>query len=257
MCEVSAGRFARIGQGDPATSWWRTARRVRPRGTQPLRFPQLSGHGQRQRATWQPFVLLVAISLLATACGGDSSDDRSAPRAGSTTSRAATPTTAPPPSTQPPATDVDRVRPIFDALMDRYDNVVAAVLADPRVASDPNDARVRAFVELFPPGSTFAQGSVDNWVQLGQQGRVYVPGPRGRLQQTSVVMITPRGADEASFTVCSLLSMVVKDASGATVESQGGNRPGVVVAVRVDGRWLLRDLTLTTGQDCPRPGASR
>jgi hypothetical protein len=34
--------------------------------------------------------------------------------------------------------------------MDRYDKVVAAVLADPRVASDPTNPDVRAYLELFP-----------------------------------------------------------------------------------------------------------
>ncbi|GMU79973.1 MAG: hypothetical protein AMXMBFR46_27610 [Acidimicrobiia bacterium] len=161
------------------------------------------------------------------------------------------------PSTQPPATAVDRVQPVFDTLMDRYDEVVAALLADPRVASDPNDRRVRAYLDLFTADNVLAQGTIRHWASLGQQGLSHAPGPRGRMYDTSVLAVIPNGADEASFTTCSLVSVVVKDASGATVEAEGGASAGTVVAVRVDGQWKLRDLTSTSSPQCAPPGATR
>jgi hypothetical protein len=49
-------------------------------------------------------------------------------------------------------------------------------------------------------------------------------------------------------------SIEVVDASGAVIESQGGQTAASAVAVRVDGMWLLRDLTQTSATGCPNPG---
>jgi hypothetical protein len=202
----------------------------------------------------------VFLGCLAFALAGCTADaDRSA-HSGDRSTRATTQdlTTVPSTrSTQPAATDVEGVRPALSSLMSRYDDVVSAVLADPRVASDPSDPRVRAYLALFPAGSAFATSTVQSWVALGQQGRSYAPGPRGRLYETEVTAITPGSADEASFTTCTRTSVVVHDGSGTVVESQGGVSAGSVVAVRRGGQWLLRDLTESSPTGCPQPAASR
>ena len=59
---------------------------------------------------------------------------------------------------------------------------------------------------------------------------------------------------EASFTACSASSVQVVDATGNVIESSGGVTFVQAAAVLVDGEWLLRDLSQSSG-DCPRTGS--
>lgn len=203
-------------------------------------------------------ILLVAVVMLG-ACSGDddeagSTTTSSAPPSTTTTTEATTSSTS---TTQPPATDVEAVTPVLEELMGRYDAAVAAILADPRVASDPASAEVETYLALFTDNSAFADGALANWVREGEQGRFYRPGPGGQLTRSTVIAVTPADDDEATFTICAENSMEITDSEGNVVESFGGQTAASVVAVRADGVWRIRDLTETAASGCPERGAER
>lgn len=215
---------------------------------------------------WSAVLLLAALALVS--CSGDSDDatsttDRATSTSSSTTStssssrRSTTTSTAPTTTTttpEPPATDAPAVTPVLQALMDRHDAAVAAVLVDPRVADDPSSAVVGAYVALFVPDATFPTTVIQGWQREADQGRFYRPGPAGAMRRSTVMTVTEASENEVSFTVCIRNSIVVTDANGAVIESQGGVAAGVVSAARVGGVWLLRDLSQAPPDECPSPG---
>lgn len=193
---------------------------------------------------------VATAALLALAACGD--DEEAAPpttRATTTTSTTQPTTTS---TTQPPGTDPEAVRPYLEALFVEYDEVVNAILADPRVAADPNHELVQRYLALFTPGSTFAAGTVEFWADEAEQGHFYRPGTLDQIGRAEIVGVRPGTADQINFTACSFESYVVVDEAGDVIESVGGPSPGEGVALRVDGRWLLRDLTFVQTTDiCP------
>lgn len=198
---------------------------------------------------------LVSIALGLAACSGDD-DNGASPSTtnGATTSTTARSTTSTSSTTQPPGTETTAVTPVLQALIGRYDAAVAAILADPRVAADQSRDVVRAYLALFTANSSFADGALRNWVREGENGRFYRPGPRGQLTQSTVTGVTDASEDEATFTICAQNSIEITDSSGTVLESQGGQTAASIVAVRVEGSWLLRDLTAASTASCPPPG---
>jgi hypothetical protein len=181
----------------------------------------------------------------------------------STTSTASTPTTTTKstttttvaPSTTVPTTTTTTAAPLettFQSILDRYDAAVNAILADPRVANDPNDANVKAYLALFQKDATFPSGVVTYWAEEGAKGRFYRPGPAGVLQRSRLLKVTSSTATEAKFTMCAYQSMTVVDANGGQLEGIDGVAPVDVVALNIDGVWLLRDLTKRAGDECPK-----
>lgn len=199
---------------------------------------------------------LVSIVLGIAACSGDDeggSTTSSTADPSTTTSTATADTTSTTPVTEPPGTDTAAVQPILQSLIDRYDTAVAAILADPRVASNSEHEAVVSYLRLFTPGSSFPQTALEFWAEEGAQGRFYRPGPRGEMYVSTVQTVQADSPDQANVTVCTLRSVVVVDASGNQVSAEGGQIAGAVVAVRVDGVWRLRDLTRTAADRCPEP----
>lgn len=200
---------------------------------------------------------LVSIALGLAACsaddggGGGASPSTSSRATTSTTDRSTASTSS---TTQPPGTETTAVTPVLQSLIARYDAAVAAILADPRVAADREHDVVRAYLALFTATSSFADGALRNWVREGDNGRFYRPGPRGQLTQSTVTGVTDASPDEATFTICAQNSIEITDSSGTVLESQGGQTAASIVAVRVEGAWLLRDLTATSTASCPPPG---
>jgi len=74
---------------------------------------------------------------------------------------------------------------------------------------------------------------------------------------STVQAVDPDSEDEVTFVACTTKSIVVVDASGAQLSAEGGITAGSIIAVRVDGVWRLRDLTRTSAEMCPSPGAQR
>lgn len=215
-------------------------------------------------------MVLIAASLFVGACSSDGGSDATkasvagasstdaertstTPKATTTTSAPSTSTSAPAPTTTvaTPAT----LQPVAQRLIDAYDNAVSAILGDPRVASDPNNASVKAYLALFPEGSSFAAGTVQFWASEGAAGRFYRPGPTGKLQSSVVQSVEVRSTTEAAATVCATTSMQVVDAAGQPQSAQGGTTGVEVVMVLVGDRWLLRDLTQLASIACPKPGS--
>jgi len=200
-------------------------------------------------------VMLTAALFIAACSGGDGGESSQQPSSTTSTRRTTTTTTSSTSTTQPPATDPATVRPFLESLTDRYDAAVERILADPRVASDPSHAAVVAYIGLFSPGSTFPETALQFWSDEGAQGHFYRPGPQGRMFDSTVASVHVDSPDQVTFTVCTMKSIVIVDEAGSQVSSEGGVTSGSIVAVRVDGAWLVRDLTRTASSDCPEPGA--
>ena len=128
------------------------------------------------------------------------------------------------------------------------------ILTDPRVTSDPANPTITAYLALFAPESTFAQGALTSWAQDAAEGRSYRPGPGGSMIDSTLVDVTAASDTEAAFTVCAANSMQAIDAAGNVIESSGGVTFVNATAVQVNGDWLLRDLSQSSG-DCPEPGS--
>lgn len=141
----------------------------------------------------------------------------------------------------------------MQSLIDRYDGAVAAVLVDPRIARDADHPLVAAYVALFTPDSTFPSTVIAGWQREADQGRFYRPGPAGVMRQSSVMSVSEESADAVTFTVCVRNSVVVTDEAGNSIESQGGVTAGTIRASRVDGTWLIRDLSQSSPEGCPSP----
>ena len=221
--------------------------------------------------------VVLALGVLVSSCSGDDDGGGSTTASAeptttvgptATPSSTAAPTTTPTtsgapsttaaPSTSPPSTAVtnESLKPIVEQLVDSYDAVVAEILTDPSVASDPGNELVRRYLGLFPQDSTFANGALGFWTSEAAAGRFYRPGPRGVMYDSTVQFVELRGEAEAVAKVCTVTSIQIVDSAGAALESQGGVNGGEVVVVRVGDDWLLRDLTEVPPDDCPRPGES-
>jgi hypothetical protein len=220
--------------------------------------------------------VVLALGVLTSACSGDDGGGSTTASAGPATTVAppavpsstavstTTPTTSSAssttaaPSTSPPSTTAtnEALKPIVEQLVDSYDAVVAEILADPSVASAPDNALVLRYVALFPQDSAFAAGALEFWADEAAAGRFYRPGPRGVMYESTVQSVELRGESEAVAKVCTTSSIQIVDASGNPLESQGGLNGGEIVVVRVGDQWLLRDLTRVPADDCPRPGAT-
>lgn len=213
---------------------------------------------------------MVAISL-ATACSSSRPakvEPSTIVSAATTTAVASTspaitaPTTIEPTTTTlstttiAPTTTTVPLKDVFQDLIDRYDAVVAAILADPRVAADSSNPKVVAFLALFPPNSSFTGTTLKFWEDEGAQGRFYRAGPGGAISKSTVKDAKVISATEASFDVCVVKSTTIVDAAGNMLESSGGPAAGTIVAVNLDGKWLIRDLTRTSPDACPKPGAA-
>lgn len=199
---------------------------------------------------------LLSIVLSLAACSPD-------PRGGGTTSSttksttmsstATSDSTSTTPATEPPGTSQAAVEPILQSLIDRYDKAVAAILVDPRVAANRQHEAVASYLQLFTPGSTFPQTALRFWMDEGAQGHFYRPGPLGQMYKSTVQSIQVDSPDQVTFLVCSLKSIVIVDEAGTELSAEGGQSAGSATAVRVNGTWLLRDLTRRPPADCPDP----
>lgn len=156
---------------------------------------------------------------------------------------------------QPPGMDVAALSPVLQSLIDRHDGAVAAVLADPRVALDEANPLLATYRALFEPSSTFPSTVVAGWQREAAQGLFYRPGAAGVMRQSTVVTVTPESDDEVAFTICVNNSIVITDEAGNPVESQSGVTAGDIRAVRLDGTWLLRDLSQAPPDGCLSAGA--
>lgn len=179
-----------------------------------------------------------------------------APTTQQTTSTTAAPTTVATTLAASTTTAPEPIESQLQRLLDRYDAAATAILADPRVASDPSSPLVATYLALFPSNSTFASGTVDYWASEGAKGRFYRPGSDKPLLKSTLLKVTATSPTEVTAFVCTTQSMAVVDKDGTTIEAVGGINGGEIVAVQVNGIWLLRDLTQLPRGDCPKPSVS-
>ena len=186
--------------------------------------------------------LACALALLLAGCP---SDDESSPEAEDENEpRASEP--EPTSTTEPAATDPEVVVPYLEDLLDRYEQAVRTIIADPSLATDTDNEVVAEYLDLFEPDSDEAERAVDGWAGDADTGRTFEPysadAPLYATRLDGEVTPGERG-DEVSFPTCDTLRYRILDAAGAVVDEVPEDvRQGQGVAVRVDGVWRLRSL---------------
>lgn len=205
-------------------------------------------------------IALGSLTLVAVvACGRNGDGDERQPAAPPTSTTAETSTTDEDRSTPSTTTTLDETdeAAVARALQDlagRYDAAIAQILADPRVAGNAGHPAVRAYTDLFVPGSNFAADALAAWVQLGAEGQFHRPGPRGQMYESTVgEVVVDDGAATATFSLCSLVSLEVVDAAGRPLSGEGGLTAATGVAELVGSEWRLRELTEVSPDGC-EPG---
>jgi hypothetical protein len=190
----------------------------------------------------------VSLSVVVSACS-NTDPSASADSESSEDEGADSRTSEPPSSTQPPASDPAAVRPYVEELLAGYDEVVTEIVAEPSVAQDRDHPAVEEFLSLFEPGSDFAEGSLDGWVENAETGVVLEPVSGDQLVNVTTLAGDPRAVsdDEVAFARCVEQSYVRIEDGEETDQVDGELLAGEGVAVLVDGRWLLRELTTPPG----------
>lgn len=207
-------------------------------------------------------VLVAITAVMLAGCSG-STTPKPTPTSTSTTATTTTTTAAPtsttttPPSTTAVATTITAapLEPQLRQLLARYDAAVAAILADVSVTANDADPKVTAFLALFTPDNEFARSTIKFWAGESAKGRSYRPGPSGVFITSSFQKIINESPTEVTFLVCTAGGGEVVDQSGAVIQASGGIVGGEIVALNVNGQWLLRELTQRSGEGCPKPGA--
>lgn len=192
--------------------------------------------------------VLAALALVVAGCGDGSSEDgsssegdeRTEPESGG---RARTPVT------QPAATDAAAVTPFISELLVAHDEVVNQIIADPSVAEDPSDPLIEEFLGLFELDSDNAEELLGAWAERADEGLSTEPFDEEYPTTSSRLdgEVDPRGDDEVWFPYCSIRRYRVVDGDGNVVqEVPRQDQPGEGVAVRIDGEWRLRELSVVT-----------
>jgi hypothetical protein len=192
-------------------------------------------------------VPFVVVLLLAAACSsGDdddaTADDKSPAEESHASAEDETTTTA---AAEPAGSRPDEVAPYLQDLLQRYDEAVTKIVADPEVANDPDDPLVQEFLSLFEPGSDFAAGSIEGWTTFADQGTTLTPVADGeQVSETTLEgQMQPVGDDEVTFGHCTVLRYVLYRDGDESQRVERQLLPGNGRAVRVDGHWRLADIT--------------
>jgi hypothetical protein len=194
-------------------------------------------------------VVLVA-GLVASSCSSgddDSSDSEGldADDGGSDDRGSDDETTTTEPADEPTAAEPDQVVPYLEDLLARYDAAVNEIVADPSVAGDSRDPATEEFLSLFEVTSEFAAGSVEGWMSQAEQGIVLEPASPDRGVNTTTLEGPPTRIDDDTimFGHCTIQSYVVVEDGAETRREDRRLLPGTGQAVRVDGHWLLEEIT--------------
>ncbi len=194
-------------------------------------------------APWAALWLFLALAPLPVlACGSDAD---AGPAAGE--GDAAGGARAPDRSTEPPGSDTDAVRPYIETLLGRNDRVVNEIVADPSVARDESHPLIEEYLDLYEPGSEPAADLLGLWVQRADEGLLTRPASDAHPATVSSIDgdLATVSDDEVGFPYCLAQRLVVVGPDG-TVQQRVALRlqRGDGVAVRVDGRWRLRELSV-------------
>jgi hypothetical protein len=193
------------------------------------------------RTAWaRGLAVVLAVAALAGACGDDGAS------AGADDDQP-TGATAPDRSAEPAGTDPEAVRPYLETLLGTYDRVVNEIVTDPEVARDETHPLIEQYLGLYEPGSEFAQQLVGFWVERADQGLVTQPFSDEYPITVSALDgdVESVSDDEVSFPYCVAQRLLVLGPDGAVQQRVAlRNQRGDGVAVRVDGHWRLRELSV-------------
>jgi hypothetical protein len=201
--------------------------------------------GAPRCAPWAALWLLLAVAPLpVAACGSDGDADAGAVAGEGDVAGGVR---APDRSTEPPGSDVDAVRPYIETLLGRYDRVVNEIVAEPAVARHPTDPLVEEYLDLYESGSEPAADLLGLWVERADAGLVTRPLSDAHPATVSSLdgdLVTVSD-DEVAFPYCLTQRLLVVGPDGevqqrVTLRLQRGDG----VAVRVDGRWHLREVSV-------------
>jgi hypothetical protein len=190
-------------------------------------------------------MLLVALSCVSCASGdGDGKASESATAAGSADTRDEETTTTVAPD-EPSAAQPDEVIPYIEDLLARYDEAVNDIVADPSIAQDTGNPTVEEFLSLFDAGNEFATGSLEGWTSQAEQGITLRPASPDHGVNTTSLEGPPTRIDDDTilFGQCTVQSYVVVEDGAETRREDRKLLPGSGQAVRVDGHWLLQEIT--------------
>jgi hypothetical protein len=198
----------------------------------------------RPRARGRPVALLLAAALAAAAaagCGGDADASEGGADEIGLGARPGLPD------------DADELRTEIEQLLAERDRVVGEIVADPAVAGDPGHPLVQELTDLYEPDSEEVAAALATWAGHAEAGERTLPATEGRPAFATRLdgEIERLGGDEVRFPICNEHSYAVLDAADQLVEMQPGvDMPGEGTAVRVDGRWRLRQLTVEPVTGC-------
>ena len=206
------------------------------------------GAASGRRVTGTGATVIVAVALLA-ACTSDDDSGSTPSGADEVAGVGLDTTTTAVGEPEPVGTEPADVVPYVEELLDRYDEVLGEIVADPAVARDPDDPLVGEFLGLFEPGSDFAEGSLDGWADMADEGVSYEPGAGDPgVNETNLEgPPTAVGEDEVGFGHCTVQHYVTYVDGEETDRVDRRLLPGNGWVVRVDGHWLLRELTTPPG----------
>jgi predicted transcriptional regulator len=153
-------------------------------------------------------------------------------------------------TTEPKATDVATVHPAIEDLVERYDQALAALSADPEQARDADGEAVTGYLALFEDGNEVAATSVEAWVADADAGRHVEPADTAHpaIDTRLDGPLAAVSEEEVVFAVCQeqRYRVVAEDGTVADEEPHAVVR-GDWTAVWDDGTWRLRRVEMTSG----------
>jgi hypothetical protein len=193
----------------------------------------------------------LVLLILAAACSGgddDSSNNEGSP-SGKETARSngddGTTSTTKPAGDEPPGTKPIEVADYLQDLLDQYDDIVTMIVADPTVVDDRDSRLVERFLDLFEPGSDFADGALDDWAEYAENGTTIKPLVADYPVNVTRLEGPPQtvNEDEVTFGQCTTLNLITYQNGQEQQRFDRQLLPGNGRAVRVDDEWRLVEIT--------------
>ena len=198
-------------------------------------------HDEVSHATWRRAIAgtVGVVALLLGACSGDDGDETTGDE---DDIEGVTPAS----DAQASADDVEAVTGYVEDLLAGYEEAVNAILVDQQATLDETSPEVEAYRAVFEPDSEAVAEALQGWQANANAGVRYRPtdpdetGVRTWLAGELEVV----SENEVTFPTCDEQHMetLQGDRVVETIEITG--MAGEGVAVRVGGRWYLRDLEL-------------
>lgn len=180
--------------------------------------------------------MCAAFAVVVAGCSGGDNDAASATDTSPHDERSRA--TSIPSTTQPPGTDPTAVRPIFEDLLAREDDILARLLGDPDQALDPDAPILDELAEILTAEEY--EWRIDDVRQNAENQLVFEPlGPEPMWVTTIVSDLAPVDANHVEAYVCTVYHSKSHSPTGGGDIRRGAALVGIARAERVDGRWVL------------------